>query len=450
MTLGPYQLLSVIGEGGMGTVYRALQPSLNRYVAIKVLPEYLARDREFVERFRHEATTAASLQHPNILTVYDVGQEGSQHYIVMQLLEGCTLAQVIEREHTLSLPRTVRILSQVAAALDYAHQHQIVHRDVKPANIFVGPSDHVTLMDFGIVKALSGTRLTRTGVTVGTPEYMSPEQVEGRTVDHRSDLYSLGIVLYQMLTGRVPFAADTPASIMYAHVHTLPTPPSQLNPATVPPIETVVLKALTKDPEARYQSGEQMVAALNAAIQQSESSMLENLYARATKLMAEWKMDEAVAVWGQLRQIKPDYKDAAAQMDRAQRQYDAVREYRELVQAVRQSKERVASFAQRNPDFPDTEQILKLPAGPAGASRRANIGMAIAGTTICVGALGFILAGIQQIQPAMSSLPPSHENALLAYSNFDLGLGIGMAIVGLILLFLPLGLTVLERSTQHR
>jgi hypothetical protein len=442
--------LSVIGEGGMGTVYKALQPSLNRYVAIKVLPEYLARDREFVQRFRHEATTAAALQHPNILTVYDVGQEGNQHYIVMQLLEGCTLAQVIEREHALPLPRTARILSQVAAALDHAHQHQIVHRDVKPANIFVGPSDHVTLMDFGIVKALSGTRLTRTGVTVGTPEYMSPEQVEGRTVDHRSDLYSLGIVLYHMLTGQVPFAADTPAAIMYAHVHTPPTPPSQSNPAIAPPIETVMLKALTKDPEVRYQSGEQMVGALNAAIQQSESLMLENLYAKAAKLMAAWKMDEAVAVWGQLRQIKPDYKDAAVQMDRAQRQYDAVREYRELVQAVRQSKERVASFAQRNPDFPDTEQILKLSAWPAGASLWANIGMAIVGTTICAGALGVILAGIQQIQPAMSNLPPSHETTLLAYSNFDLGLGIGIAIVGLIVLFLPLGLTVLMRLTQHR
>jgi eukaryotic-like serine/threonine-protein kinase len=326
--LGPYQIVSVIGQGGMGTVYEAIQPRLNRRVAIKVLPEYLAQDGDFVQRFQREATTAASLQHPNILTIYDVGQEGNLHYIVMQLLEGCTLAQVIEREKVLPFSRAARIISQVASALDYAHQHDLVHRDVKPSNIFVSPSDHATLMDFGIVKALSGTRLTRTGVTIGTPEYMSPEQVEGQPLDHRSDLYSLGVVLYQMVAGRVPFVADTPNSVLYAHVHKPPVPPSQLNSSIVQPVEAVVLKALAKDPLARYQSGAQMAAALNAAVQQAESTMLEGLYSKAMQAMAAWKMDEALVLWEQLRLIKPDYKDVAAQMARAQRQQNALREYR--------------------------------------------------------------------------------------------------------------------------
>jgi serine/threonine protein kinase len=216
----------------------------------------------------------------------------------------------------------------VASALDYAHQHDLVHRDVKPSNIFVSPSDHATLMDFGIVKALSGTRLTRTGVTIGTPEYMSPEQVEGQPLDHRSDLYSLGVVLYQMVAGRVPFVADTPNSVLYAHVHKPPVPPSQLNSSIVQPVEAVVLKALAKDPLARYQSGAQMAAALNAAVQQAESTMLEGLYSKAMQAMAAWKMDEALVLWEQLRLIKPDYKDVAAQMARAQRQQNALREYR--------------------------------------------------------------------------------------------------------------------------
>jgi len=448
-TLGPYQIVSVIGQGGMGTVYKALQPSLNRYVAIKVLPEYLAQDEDFVQRFRHEATIAASLQHPNILNVYDVGQEDHLHYIVMQLLEGCTLAQLLEREKVLPLARTARIISQMASALDCAHQHHLVHRDVKPSNIFVGPGDHATLMDFGIVKALSGTRLTRTGVTVGTPEYMSPEQVEGQALDHRSDLYSLGVVLYQMVAGRVPFVADTPNSVLYAHVHKPPAPPSQLNPSIVQPVETVVLRALAKDPQARYQTGAQMATALDAAVQRAEPMMLEYLYAQATQLMAAGKMDEAVTLWEQLRRIRPDYKDAAAQMTHAQRQSETAREYRDLAQAVRQAQERVASFAQRHSDFPDTEQVLKPSTRPAGTSLWVNLGMAVMGALIAFGALGLIVWGYTQMQSGKLGLEDSLALQLLYFGNFKMGLGIGLGIAGLILLLLPLGLAALDRSAKH-
>ena len=219
-TLGQYQIIEVAGKGGMAVVYKAFQPSLNRYVALKVLPDYLAQDEQFVMRFEQEARAAAALRHPNIMVIYDVGQEGGTHYIAAEYLEGATLSQAIAVQRgPLPLPRIVNIINQLASALDFAHQRGLVHRDIKPSNAFIGADDHVTLMDFGIAKALQGgAQMTRTGTMVGTPEYMSPEQAEGRQIDQRSDIYSLGVMLYQLLTGRVPFQAETPTAVLLAHV----------------------------------------------------------------------------------------------------------------------------------------------------------------------------------------------------------------------------------------
>ena len=261
-TLGQYQIIGLAGRGGMATVYKAYQPSLNRYVAIKVLPEFMAQDEQFVVRFRQEALAAAGLRHPNILVIHDVGQQGNVHYIAMEFLEGQTLAQVIQRSGGLDIHRVVRIIDQVASALDYAHQRGLIHRDIKPANIFIGSDDHVTLMDFGIAKALASVGVTRTGTMVGTPEYMSPEQIEGRPVDRRSDLYALGVVLYQMLTGYVPFGGETPHAIMYAHVNKPPTPPSRLTAFVTPQVEAVVMRALAKNPAERFASAREMAQAL--------------------------------------------------------------------------------------------------------------------------------------------------------------------------------------------
>jgi serine/threonine protein kinase len=266
-SLGNYQIVEELGRGGMAVVYRAYQPSLSRYVAIKVLPPQLAFDQEFVQRFLREARSAASLRHPNIVVVHDVGEQDGLYYIVMEYLEGRTLKQVIEQEGSLPVVRVARIVQQVASALDYAHQRGFIHRDVKPANIFVGEGDRVTLTDFGIAKAASeAEQLTRTGTLVGTPEYMSPEQAEGGVVDHRTDLYALGIVLYQMLTGQVPFKGNTPHSTLYAVVNHPPPPPRQINPALPPAVEAVVLKAVAKRPEQRFQRGAEMTAALQAAV----------------------------------------------------------------------------------------------------------------------------------------------------------------------------------------
>ncbi len=244
-TLGSYEILEEIGRGGMAQVYRAYQPSLNRDVAIKILPPQLALDRQFVDRFVREARAAASLRHPHIVIIHDVSEQDGLYYMVMEYLSGQTLRQLIKSEGPLPPARATKITEQLAIALDYAHRHGFVHRDVKPSNIFVGEGDRVTLTDFGIAKAASeAQQLTRTGTLMGTPEYMSPEQAEGRTVDYRSDLYALGVVLYHMLTGRVPFRRTTPAATLHAVIYEPPPPPRQLNPSIPPAVESVVLKSV--------------------------------------------------------------------------------------------------------------------------------------------------------------------------------------------------------------
>ena len=264
--LGNYKIVEELGRGGMAIVYRAFQPSLNRYVAIKVLPPHFGHDREFVERFQREALASAKLRHPNIVVIHDVGHQEGIYFIVMELLEGRTLKQIVEEEGALSIERARRIVEQVAAALDYAHQQGFVHRDVKPANIFVGKNDHTTLADFGIAKAASeAQQLTRTGMLMGTPEYMSPEQAEGEGVDYRTDLYALGVVLYQMLVGQVPFRGTTPHAILHAVIYEAPVPLRQVRQDLPQAIETVVLKAIDKRPERRYQSGTDLAEALAQA-----------------------------------------------------------------------------------------------------------------------------------------------------------------------------------------
>lgn len=267
-TIGNYQITNELGRGGMAVVYRAYQASLNRYVAIKVLPPQLSFDEQFVQRFQREARAAAGLRHPNIVVIHDVGHEGGIYYLVMEYLEGRTLREVIQQEGPLKADGAAHIAEQLAAALDYAHRQGFVHRDVKPANIFVGEDDRVTLTDFGIAKAASETQqLTRTGMLVGTPEYMSPEQAEGGIVDHRTDLYALGVVLYQMLVGRVPFSGTTPHATLHAVIYEAPPPPREINPGIPSEVETTILKAIAKQPEQRFQRGGELTMALKSALE---------------------------------------------------------------------------------------------------------------------------------------------------------------------------------------
>ncbi|HSJ55819.1 MAG TPA: protein kinase [Anaerolineae bacterium] len=269
--IGEYKIVSEIGRGGMGVVYRAYEPSLDRHVAIKVLPPERSINEAFLARFQREARAVAMLRHPNIVVIHHVGEDRGTHYLVMELLEGRTLKEVID-EGPLPPERALQIIQQVASALDHAHQHRVVHRDVKPANVFVGTStsmagEHVTLTDFGIAKAATEAEsLTRTGTLMGTPQYMSPEQAAGEETDHRADLYALGVVLYEMLTGRVPFQAPTPHAVLHQIIYEAPPAPRAVNPSLSPAIEAVILQAIAKQPEERFQDGASMALALRRAI----------------------------------------------------------------------------------------------------------------------------------------------------------------------------------------
>lgn len=263
-SLGQFQITRELGRGGMAVVYAAYQPALQRQVALKVLPPNLSYDDAFVRRFQQEAIAAAGLRHPNIVTIYDVGSQDGYNYIVMEYLEGRPLSELVRGGGPMPLGRAIKILEQVAQALDYAHQRGFVHRDIKPSNVMVDQNDHATLTDFGIARALTDAHLTQTGAVIGTPEYMSPEQVMGEEVDGRTDIYSLGIVAYEMTTGQAPFSGTT-ASVLYKQAHTLPPPLHTHVPGVSPAVEDVILRALAKRREERYSTASQFVQALSAA-----------------------------------------------------------------------------------------------------------------------------------------------------------------------------------------
>jgi serine/threonine protein kinase len=264
-TLGGYQIVEQIGRGGMATVYKAYDPALDRYVAIKVLSQYFAHDPDFSIRFEREAKAVARLNHPNILPIYSSGQEEGLSFIVMRYVETGTLKELLGEP--LELRLTADIIGQIGRALEYAHEQGIVHRDVKPSNVLMGRDRWTLLADFGLARMVeSSVQLTRSGVGVGTPAYMSPEQGQGIRVDSRSDVYSLGVVLYEMVTGRVPYEAETPMAVVLKHITSPLRTPRELNPSLPEAVECVVLKALSKDPADRYQTASEMVEALEEAV----------------------------------------------------------------------------------------------------------------------------------------------------------------------------------------
>jgi serine/threonine-protein kinase len=272
-----YEIGEVIGRGGMAEVHEGKDLRLGRRVAVKILRPDLARDPSFQARFRREAQSAASLNHPNIVAVYDTGEdvltsEAGERvivpYIVMEYVDGMTLRQLLASGRRLLPERALEITAGVLAALDYAHRHGIVHRDIKPANVMLTRTGDVKVMDFGIARAMNDTghTMTATSAVMGTAQYLSPEQARGEVVDARSDLYSTGVLLYELLTGRPPFTGDSPVSIAYQHVSEMPLPPSQVDPGVSPEIDSVVLQALAKRTDDRYQTAADFRADVERAI----------------------------------------------------------------------------------------------------------------------------------------------------------------------------------------
>lgn len=283
-TLSRYRLVERIGRGGMATVYKAYQPALERYVAVKVMHEQLAvEDPQFFKRFQREAKAVAALRHPHIVQVFDFGVEDDVPYMVMEYLEGVTLKDELQaltgRGETMPLEDVGRIFQAVASAVEHAHGQGMAHRDLKPANVMLTNKGDVVLTDFGIARIVGGTQYTATGAILGTPAYMSPEQGQGQGGDERSDVYALGVILYEMVTGRVPFDADTPLAVIYKHISDPLPLPRRLNPALPQGVEQVILKALAKRPEDRYQGASAMAEALAGALPAETAAVERDTYA---------------------------------------------------------------------------------------------------------------------------------------------------------------------------
>jgi serine/threonine protein kinase len=305
---GPYRIVAPLGEGGMAAVYKAFQPGVDRFVALKVLPQHYARDPQFVERFEREAKVLAKLQHPHILPVHDFGEADGYTYIVMPFVESGDLATLMTQQQ-FSLAEIGRMIGQIGDALDYAHTQGIVHRDVKPSNILVDQRGNCLLTDFGLARIVSGyaNKLTGSGFMVGTPEYMSPEQGLSEAVDGRSDIYALGVVLYELVTGRVPFSAETPVAVILKHVNDPLPLPREIDPTVPEVVERVILKAMAKNPEDRYATPGDMVNALQAAIQAAPS-----VQQTEASISAKDALSESRSGSSHIRRLQPKSQAAAA------------------------------------------------------------------------------------------------------------------------------------------
>ena len=293
-TVGNYEIQRELGRGGMGVVYKAHEQSLQRVVALKVLLAHLARDTAFVKRFLHEARAVARLNHPNVVTIHTVGQHGGTYYIAMEYVKGRSLAEIIRAEGQIDVRRALDIAAQSAKALAEAHKQGIIHRDIKPHNIMVDEAGLVKVMDFGLARAAqSSTHLTATGAQLGTPRYMSPEQCQGKPLDPRTDVFSLGVTLYEMLAGSPPFDADTPLALMYQILHE-PFPAVQELNADVPAGVAQVLARMTaRDPDQRYPSAAVLCADLKALTHEVPAARAPRA---ASKCAVKWTVAAVVGV----------------------------------------------------------------------------------------------------------------------------------------------------------
>ncbi len=289
---GRYRLIGRIGAGGMSVVYKAQDVALGRLVAIKILHESLTGDPKFVENFRREAQAAASLSHPNVVTVHDVGQDGSRHYIVMELVEGEDLKTTVRNWAPLPLANALDLAIQICKGVGYAHRAGFVHCDVKPQNVLVTKDGRAMVADFGIARVISEATITRGDSSWGTPHYFSPEQAAGQSATPASDVYAIGIVLYEMLTGRLPFQADSPAALALKHLTEEPPPITDLNPNVPLPVAKIIHKVLSKEPSARYRTADQLGSILqNIRVESEQGTSVELVSPDVPALVSEKPAD---------------------------------------------------------------------------------------------------------------------------------------------------------------
>ena len=383
--IGRYRILSELGRGAMGVVYGAEDPLLSRKVAIKTIL-MSADDEERAEyepRFYQEAKAAGSLNHPNIITIYDIGREGDMAYMAMELLEGTELKSLLQNGQ-LPLARALNIAAQVAEGIGFAHERGVIHRDIKPGNVMVLRGDHAKIMDFGIARLRSSDVKTRTGMLLGSPKYMSPEQIVGRTIDHRSDIFSLGVMIYEMVTGGPPFNGPDLPALMHAISQAAPVAPSRVNPGLPQLVDLILAKAMAKKPDDRYQDARDLAADLRAC-----REGLPTTQAAFEKTLLTARPGEALPVWPQ---DETSYTDPAllatlplspAEAQRAQRP-----------QPARPSASgRAESAGPRytvSPRFDASATLMKLkkpappssgPASIAGAPTQFGQDTTVAGTT---------------------------------------------------------------------
>lgn len=272
-----YEIIEKIGNGGMATVYKAKDKVLKRFVAVKILRDEFTTDEEFIKRFEVEAQSAARLTHPNIVSIYDVGVDENLYYIVMELIKGKTLKEIIvEEQGPLPWKWSVNVAIQIASALEMAHRNNIIHRDIKPHNIIITEDGIAKVTDFGIAKAVSNSTITAFGTTIGSVHYFSPEHARGGFTDAKSDIYSLGVVMYEMVTGQVPFDADTPVSVALKHMQEEPKEPKELNENVPEAVNSIIMKALKKDPNLRYESATDMLEDLKEALRNPDGDFVED------------------------------------------------------------------------------------------------------------------------------------------------------------------------------
>jgi predicted Ser/Thr protein kinase len=449
-TIGKYKIVEEIGHGGFATVYKAVDTTLDREVALKVLDPLLTRDPAFTARFQQEAKVTAKLFHPNIAALVEVNRSEGRFFIAMQYIPGRNLRDLAQEKTLLSLDQIASIVQQIGAALDYAHAHDAIHRDVKPSNIIVDPSGHATLTDFGIVKALEATTIqTASGAILGTPSYSSPEQAESRPLDGRSDLYSLGIVAYELCTGKVPFVADTTPSLYYKIVHQEPPSPSQVHARVAGPIEPVLLKAIAKQPDQRYQTGQEFGAALAAAVEQVKGELTQSLYEQARALFAQEKLDEAEANLSQVLAIQPSHKGAQALLEQIGQRRESQQRYQELAGVVKQARAQAADLKQAYPDMADPDGLYRLLEDPGSQASRPAAQPAptparwavsrvqlIVALVLLIGAIVIVLTGAQAGGVWVVVNSPEQTGLLhrLIVGNLVLGIGLGAGISGLLLL----------------